>query len=144
MPFIISIPFQQADIGFSHLSVTADRLNQVQFLYPFTIDILTFVTTFPKSIMNYGFIYQVFETIIWASIIISLLLIFIIIYLGRFFLKTKGWTHIIWQFIQITFKQNIISKTPFDPFVLPLLYIWVLSCLIFTLIYSNCLYTFMV
>ena len=141
---IILSPFQQADIGFGDLSITADRLEQVQFLYPYTIDTVTFVTPLPKSVMNYGFIYQVFEPMIWISIIISLLAIIIITYLGKLFFMTKRWTYIIWQFIQILFNQTITSKIPFHPFVLLLLYTWVLSCLFLKLIYSNCLYTFMV
>ena len=127
------------DLGIGEITYTYNRWRNVDFSYPYLINSMTFVTSVPKLAKNLTFVYQVFEANIWLTIIFFL---FLFNFLLGYIKKSQEITFS--NLVRVILSQQMSKFKPKTNFELILFYLWILSISVLTLIYSNCIYSYMI
>ena len=101
------------------------------------------MTSLPEIRTNYEMIFNVFGPTVWLFIILCLVLLFLII---RFFSKSKPILrniHLSWSSVAALLNQPMTCHLPQEMSIRILVYFWILTCLVLTKSYSQCLYSLM-
>ena len=128
---------KKADIGLSEVSMTAERTKAVLFSRPYAVTFVTFMTSVPNDKVNYEFIFDVFGATVWMLLGLTLLTLFLTIRL----LSSR--TQLSWSLLSALLNQPMVSRLRTNASVAIFLFFWILSCLVLTKSYSQCLYALM-
>ena len=125
------------------LTITYERSKAVDFLNPYTINSMSFITSAPKSTKNITFIYKVFEPLIWVLILLSILSLSALFFVSQNVSKIQL-KNIKLNLIKVILNQQIENDKKMSVLENFIMGIWIVSSLTLTLIYSNSIYSFMV
>ena len=116
--------------------MTNDRQNVIDHSYPYNFVYITFMSPMP-TITYFDNLLQPFDTYIWISIIITLLMIGLIIFNTKS--KTTKTFNLCWYVMSIFLRQN--GTTRITQINKLLLYTWMLLVTILGACYSGCIYS---
>ncbi|OTF69449.1 hypothetical protein BLA29_004081 [Euroglyphus maynei] len=136
------------DIGVGGWTLTYERAQTVEHLYPYLVEQTSIMTAVPKRhIPNPGQLFEPFDSFIWMGVFGSLILFFLLGRFGRRFKRRhQDRSSLLWINVQLLFRQPVNSLCKESPETSDVLFVsslWMLIVMVLSSAYAGCLFSIM-
>lgn len=139
---------QNIDLALGGLIMTYHRIKVVDFLYPYTVDSLSYGTSKSDITVNFDVLIKPFDVNVWICLLITFALFFILDYVENNFelmdkiLKNRRYkNNLVWTSMCILIGQRCLLLDKFHKSLKICILIWLLSTIMLDILYSSNLFS---
>lgn len=135
------VSFKKADLGLSGVSINWERMQVVKYLYPHSIDSITYMTKPPKIKPDLFLVLRPLEPPVWIGLLFTLLLLLLFDMFYKKFRNSKNNTEVFWISLNSLLRQQVHSFLSFTTSINVWIMFWLFYSFIITTSYAGCLYS---